>query len=36
MILSGLIDSNDGGSGHNDGAIDLEPGSILAGADESG
>ena len=36
MVLSGLIDENDGGSGHGDGASDLETGIILAGAGERG
>ena len=36
VVLSGLIAANGGKSGKGDGASDLEPGIILAGADESG
>ena len=34
MVLSGLIDSNDGGIGKGNGASDLEPGSIFTGTYE--
>ena len=36
MILGGLIASNGGGSGKGGGASELDPGSILAGANQSG
>ena len=36
IVLSGIIAVNDGGSGQGNSASDLCPGSILAGADESG
>ena len=36
MVLSGLIDANDVRSGQGNGASNLEPWSILAGANQSG
>ena len=36
VVLSGLIAANDGRIGQGDSASDLDPGSILTGANESG